>query len=605
MAESRPRALFAISSLGLGHATRSLPIIHGFLEQGWRIHIISSGNAYLFLLSELDWHPQVSFRETGDYPALERGNGLRMYWYLCIDLVRTWRLIRQEHRELEKEGSVYDFIFSDGRYGFYSANCPSFILTHQVAFIPPPLLKRAFRLTQRINLLALKKFDTIFIPDFPDCDHNLSGKLSHLKLLSRYAHKYIGLLSSYHKLDVHRDIDYLFVISGYLIEHKEPLLHKLMDQAKNLEGKKVFILGQKDSLPADFPCRNDVEILPMASGDERQRLFNRSKTIIARSGFTTVMDLVEHGKQGVLIPTPNQTEQEYLADYLNRKKYFLTFSQDGEETLQSAIKNVGNTEPFRPPWRTESSVKIVYSAIETAVYKRFISIIVPAHNEEKEIAATLKCLLSLCYPADRYEVIVVENGSTDETLAIAGRIIEESSGRQIRLLQSAKGVSTAKNLGLANISASSEWVVFCDADTHLGPLFLRQLNTFLGRTKKSISVGTCSIKPRPVSTGYARAWFRMYDHIHRITKTSYSLQISSTNSARNVRFHQGIELAEDLLFIKGCLRLGTFFFMETDQVSTSTRRFMAFGYLGLSLRWVLGALLPLRYLHNRRYDAVR
>ena len=72
-----------------------------------------------------------------DYPPLERGTGWRLYWYLFIDLLHTWQLIRNEHREVQAIAGDYDFIFSDGKYGFHSRWTPSFILSHQIAFVPP------------------------------------------------------------------------------------------------------------------------------------------------------------------------------------------------------------------------------------------------------------------------------------------------------------------------------------------------------------------------------------------------------------------------------------------------------------------------------------
>lgn len=609
------RALFAISSLGLGHATRSLAVILNYLNQGWSITIISSGDALKMLRHELGNNPQVlgnnpqvDFREMVDYPCLERGTGWRLYWYLFLDLLKTWRLIRYEHRELKQIEAGYDFIFSDGRYGFYSRTTPCFILTHQVAFMPPPLLRKTFRLTERVNLFALRRFDVILIPDFPSSKVNLSGQLSHSKHLARYPHSYVGILSSYDRLNLEQDIDYLFIISGYLLEHKDAFIRSLLKQSVALPGKKVFVLGQQDT--GDFSDINstvaDLEIFPMVDGLTRQKLFNRARRVISRAGYTTIMDLVEHGKRGLLIPTPNQSEQEYLAGYLSAQNYFATTTQNRFIELEPVLEKCRSTQLFNPPWCTTESLQKIHACIEPLLGKRFISIIVPAHNEEAELPGTLACLLAQNYPAERYEIIVIENGSSDETLRIARQIADHAANdRKIIVQQSARGVSKAKNLALANTSPVSEWVVICDADTQLGPLFLRQLNTWLNRADNSLSVGTCSILPRPANSAYGRAWFTLYDYIHRWTRTSYALQIADTTIARSVGFNPELELAEDLLFIRGCLKHGSFFFFPTDQVSTSTRRFVTVGYLRLSLRWMVEALLPMRYKRLWRYDVIR
>ncbi|MGD9164773.1 MAG: hypothetical protein PVF13_08435, partial [Chromatiales bacterium] len=160
-----PRALFAISSLGLGHASRSLVIVREYLRRGYAVTIISQGTAMEFLRLELEQAVSVEFKEWPDYPPLERGKGWRLYAYLFFDLLMTWRLIRHEHKALEAVAADYDFIFSDGRYGFHSRFTPSFILTHQVAFMPPKGLRETSWLTEHVNVAALRKFDCVFIPD--------------------------------------------------------------------------------------------------------------------------------------------------------------------------------------------------------------------------------------------------------------------------------------------------------------------------------------------------------------------------------------------------------------------------------------------------------
>lgn len=82
MTSSRPRALFAVSSLGLGHATRTLVILRDFLGLGFDITVIFTGDALIFLHRELHDEPAIDFRDMTDYPALERGTGWRLYWYL-------------------------------------------------------------------------------------------------------------------------------------------------------------------------------------------------------------------------------------------------------------------------------------------------------------------------------------------------------------------------------------------------------------------------------------------------------------------------------------------------------------------------------------------
>ena len=133
--------------------------------------VICAGNALAFLRLELAEESAVELREMPDYPALERGTGWRLYYYLAIDLLETWRLILREHRAARAMAADYEFIFSDGRYGFHSPWTPSFILSHQIAFVAALPLAVALvgdhRLTvgvvadQRAQLVPVGDRDTV------------------------------------------------------------------------------------------------------------------------------------------------------------------------------------------------------------------------------------------------------------------------------------------------------------------------------------------------------------------------------------------------------------------------------------------------------------
>lgn len=605
----RRRALFAVLGMGLGHATRTLALIRDCLRRGYAVTVVSDGNALAFLRMELEEEAAVEFIQSPDYPPLERGTGWRLYWYLLVDLLHTWRLISKERREAQGLAGEYDFIFSDCKYGFHSPWTPSFVLSHQIAFVPPKGLREAAWLTENVNVAALRNFDLLFIPDYFGPSHNLAGNLAHSRSLHRCRHRYIGVLSSYRRQEVAQDIDYLFVISGYLMEHKESFVRDLLEQALELPGHKVFVLGNAggDASVYDRYRRPDLEVHTVASGPLRQQLFARARVVVSRAGYTTVMDLVEHGKRALLIPTPNQTEQEYLAAYLSSQHYYVARTQYGGVDLAQALSECEQTRIFEPPWKTEESVRRIVESMTEFLRHHFISIIVPAYNEEAEIEATLHCLLGQRYPADRYEIVLVENDSTDATLAIARRMAQRAPGLRIRIVEIHEGgVSHAKNVGLDNLAPESEWVVFCDADTRLDRHFLQHLNTWLNRrSEDDLSVGTTSVRPHAEKGLYARAWFAAYDFVHRNTRTSFSIQIARTQVAQGVRFREDLNFAEDLTFIRECRRYGRFFFVDTDQVTTSTRRFESRGYVYLAVRWTIEALMPMRFKANRKYDVIR
>lgn len=232
----------------------------------------------------------------------------------------------------------------------------------------------------------------------------------------------------------------------------------------------------------------------------------------------------------------------------------------------------------------------------------FFSIIIPAHNEEKYIAETLRHIQALQYPKDRYEVIVVENGSNEDTLKIA----QEFAGANIAVFSSeTKGVSAAKNLGIRKSAVHSDWTIFLDADTLLKKDFLKDLNSFLQQNEhKNHSVGTTRVHPIS-QTRRGHFWFAFYNLGHKLTKTSYSIQLIKSSLLKDIRFDESLSMGEDLELIKNGLRHGKFLYFKTNDVYTSTRRFEGVGWFKLFFSWNYVALLPKKFKKKHAYSVIR
>ena len=97
-----------------------------------------------------------------------------------------------------------------------------------------------------------------------------------------------------------------------------------------------------------------------------------------------------------------------------------------------------------------------------------VSVIIPAYNAENTLGECLDSLLAQDY--DNYEIIVVDDGSEDNTQGVA-----ESYGSEkiVCVRQSNGGVSAARNAGIA--LARGEYVIFCDADDCVSPHYVRTL----------------------------------------------------------------------------------------------------------------------------------
>jgi glycosyltransferase involved in cell wall biosynthesis len=233
----------------------------------------------------------------------------------------------------------------------------------------------------------------------------------------------------------------------------------------------------------------------------------------------------------------------------------------------------------------------------------FFSIIIPAHNEEKYIGATLKHVKNLNYPKEFFETLVIENGSNDRTYEVAKKFDDKN----IRTMSVAlKGVSKAKNFALGVICANSDWIVYLDADTHLKPSFLDDLAEFLRKNeKRNFAIGTTAVKPIENNKLYARLWFYLYNWGHKATNTSYAIQIARASLKNKARFDEGITLAEDLKYIKDLLPYGNFFYFNTDTVATSTRRFDAVGWNLQFIKWNWDALMFKLFKKAPEYPVIR
>ncbi|HHD92645.1 MAG TPA: glycosyltransferase [Candidatus Portnoybacteria bacterium] len=207
---------------------------------------------------------------------------------------------------------------------------------------------------------------------------------------------------------------------------------------------------------------------------------------------------------------------------------------------------------------------------------KYFSIIIPAHNEEKIIGETLMHLKNLNYPKNKYEVVIVENGSTDKTYEIS-KSFESKNFKVVHSNQ--KGVSMARNLGIKNISKESQWVIFLDADTLLKPKFLNKLNEYLN-THPWVTYGTTTITPSSNTLKHKLLHTILINGGDFLFKYLHRIHIVNRDHLNRVKYNEKIISTEDLLFSKDLARDGgKYFFLRTSDVVSSTRRWDKKGYI--------------------------
>ncbi|MCB0429413.1 MAG: hypothetical protein KDD54_04800, partial [Flavobacteriales bacterium] len=190
----QPRILVAPLDWGLGHATRCIPVVHGFLQAGADVVLAGTG-AGLAILREV--FPHLTALEIPGYDvryAQRTPMALAMAW----QMPRVMRTIKEEHHWLDEQVSRFnlDAVVSDNRYGLWSDRIPSVFISHQIHIQAPAFAGSLYRWQLRM----IRHFREIWVPDDPG-ENNLSGDLSHGQPLPANL-RYVGPLSRFNAPDV-------------------------------------------------------------------------------------------------------------------------------------------------------------------------------------------------------------------------------------------------------------------------------------------------------------------------------------------------------------------------------------------------------------------
>jgi len=111
-----------------------------------------------------------------------------------------------------------------------------------------------------------------------------------------------------------------------------------------------------------------------------------------------------------------------------------------------------------------------------------ISVIIPVYNATKYLAETIQSVQA--QTCDAWEIVIVDDGSTDDTLAMAEELQKQDARISVRSQRNA-GVSAARNLGLAKSRPDYPYALFLDGDDLLTPAALQTLHTLLGSKPES------------------------------------------------------------------------------------------------------------------------
>ena len=344
--QKQKRILICPLDWGLGHATRCIPIIRLLLKKNAKVIIAADGRPLELLKQEF---PELQFIQLKgysiNYPASDA-----MILKMLFSLPKIMKGIKEEHTQLEKIIDEYniDIVISDNRYGCWNKKVKSVFITHQL------MIKAPFgeNILHRKVLNFIKNYDECWIPDYAGLQ-NLSGDLAHKNPIPENTY-FIGPLSRFdskNALSVSKEtinseaksFDIMAIISG-----PEPqrgmLKYMLMQKLQETNYRCLIICGETES-KWEIELNENLSMKSHLGADEMQEAILNSKLILARSGYSTIMDLAMLGKKVIFIPTPGQTEQEYLAKLFSERMIAYSQSQSAFQ-LEKAIEASKNYKGF-------------------------------------------------------------------------------------------------------------------------------------------------------------------------------------------------------------------------------------------------------------------
>jgi uncharacterized protein (TIGR00661 family) len=327
MAKGKKRVLLAPLDWGLGHATRCIPIVYDLIQQDVEVIIAAEGKIKVLLENAF---PGYSFVFLKGYNITYSKAGLLLPLKLLVQLPKIFWRIYAENRWLKRIIKAYkiDAVISDNRPGLYHPAIPCIYITHQLKIKTGNNFTE--RLAQKIQYHFINKYTACWVPDNEAVENNFAGDLSHPKKLPKTPVKYIGTLSRFEKSIQEKKYDLLFLISGP--EPQRTVFENLaLAQLKKFTGTALLVKGLPGTTISEEMldrADNKIKIVNHLGAGDLSKAIQQSNIVISRSGYTTIMDLIKLQQNAVLIPTPGQTEQQYLAGYLMDKKIFLSISQD-------------------------------------------------------------------------------------------------------------------------------------------------------------------------------------------------------------------------------------------------------------------------------------
>ena len=351
--------LIAPLDWGLGHATRCIPLIKEFLHAGFKVIIAAEGDQKILLQSEF---PALEIVHLRGYRLKYGATKLCTVFKIIFQIPKILMAINRENKWLRHfiKGKHLDVIVADNRFGLHNSEIISVFITHQLR-IKTSLGKLTDTIIQKVNYHFINQFNYCWIPDAAD-EKNLAGELSHPAVKPANQIVYTGVLSRINKQNITVTNKLLILLSGP--EPQRSIIENILLAQLTKHTYPAILVRGLPAATAIVSPHTAITIYNHLSGPQLQQLINEAEIIISRSGYSTIMDVLPLGKKCILIPTPGQAEQEYLAAWLAYKNYACIGFQHNF-SLPLMIEKAGKLQI--PDLSSLKNIKKIEDAITTLI----------------------------------------------------------------------------------------------------------------------------------------------------------------------------------------------------------------------------------------------
>lgn len=336
---------------GLGHATRCIPVIRQLLAQGHEVMLAGSGRSAALLSQTFPGLKLIPFEDYKISVPADRS----LVWRMIIRLPLLQARINKERKALRNLIREHqpDLIISDNRYGLHHPEVKSILITHQLQLKLPAGIRFLEPLAGALLKRKFRHFDEIWVPDHEEYP-GLAGELSHPRYhLPRL--RYIGFLSRFSEQEVMianmhttKKYELMVLISGP--EPQRSCFQELLTEQIRMSGiRACMITGRPGEIPES--SAEGIDTFQHADDQTMMELISASEQLICRPGYSSLMDLMVWKRNAILVPTPGQTEQEYLGGLMMKNGWFFSCRQKGlvlKEALLSARQYHGFPEGMNP-----------------------------------------------------------------------------------------------------------------------------------------------------------------------------------------------------------------------------------------------------------------